>query len=54
MIVVREDNLASLCELKVGDILAQSYNTRAIVIKADNKNKIWQYETTGAVRPHDR
>lgn len=47
MIVVREDNLASLCELKVGDILAQSYNTRAIVIKADNENKIWQYEIVG-------
>ena len=44
MIVVREDNLASLCELKVGDILAQNYNKRAIVIKADNKNKLWQYE----------
>lgn len=37
MIVVREDNLASLCELKVGDILAQNYNTRAVVIQADNK-----------------
>lgn len=47
MIVVREDNLASLCELKVGDILAQDYNTRAIVIQADNKKKLWQYEIVG-------
>ena len=56
MIVVREDNLASLCELKVGDILAQSYNTRAIVIKADNKNKVWQYETvvSGSVITFDK
>ena len=47
MIVVREDNLASLCELKVGDILAQNYNTRAVVIQADNKKKLWQYEIVG-------
>lgn len=47
MIVVREDNLASLCELKVGDILAQSYNKRAIVIQADNEKKLWQYEIVG-------
>lgn len=47
MIVVREDNLTSLCELKVGDILAQNYNTRAVVIQADNKNKLWQYEIVG-------
>jgi hypothetical protein len=47
MIIVREDNLASLCELKVGDILAQNYNTRAVVIQADNKNKLWQYEIVG-------
>ena len=47
MIVVREDNLAHLCELKVGDILAQNYSTRAVVIQADNKNKLWQYEIVG-------
>lgn len=44
MIVVREDNLASLCELEVGDILAQTYNKRAVVTQADNKKKLWQYE----------
>ena len=47
MIVVRGGNLASLYELKVGDILAQNYNTRAIVIQADNKKKLWQYEIVG-------
>lgn len=47
MIVVREDNLESLCELKVGDILAQNYSTRAVVIQADNKKKLWQYEIVG-------
>lgn len=47
MIVVREDNLASLYELKVGDVLAQSYNKRAIVIQADKEKRLWQYEIVG-------
>lgn len=44
MIVISDVHFAQLKDLKVGDIIACDYDTRAIVIEADEKAKVWKYK----------
>lgn len=38
------DSFVKAKDLKEGDVIASSFDNRAIVIKADNINNLWQYQ----------